>query len=868
MSLPKQPYLLICCLLIVCLLLLPRKLLWAQDKPPSSVSQLLKQLETAKSDTNKVNLLDEIFTSYRFKDTQKSLLYANQQLELAERLGWIKGQITAYNNIADAYYFLDLQKALSAIQKAYDLARENKLVNWQYRMLQYHGETKMQLKDYDQGTAEMKTSMEYFQLIKDIESWGYSARMMGLGYARQGKDSLALELFQQLLNKGLQEKDTTAISMAFSLLDFYYQTLKNDYQNALKNNLKRLTYFKRNDTSSIRAGTLMDIASDYIKLGAYVKALEYVRLTVALRPDDANLQTRAKVGMRAIYIALGDFNKVLELDLEKLKMEEKTSVFSPVARHLQIANDYIQLKQLDKALIQLNKAQELNKRFESQTVQANILYSLAYVYYLTNQYDSAYKTVNEALNIKEADVQGRSLGNYYLGMILRDASNEVLQKYGVSRSDRYALAVKNFQLALTVFKDRRRGLVTELQNCYKELSITYRMMNDYKGFFDTYPLYIALKDSSSNRVEENAFLGKLSEMAFEKKEDSLKFQQRLTEERLQQQTLLATQQEQSLQLNQQQLTILGNEKKLQELGLQTSRSDLRAEQNMRKANVQQLKVSQKEQALQKVEIKARRSQSLYLLSGLGALLIVSFFIARNYYNQRRSNRLLTAANTQISIEKQRSDNLLLNILPVDVAEELKEKGSAGARLYEEVTVLFTDFVNFTTISELLTPQELVDELHTCFKAFDDIIGNYGIEKIKTIGDAYLAVAGLPNADAQHASNTVNAALEIRQFIYNRKERMGNRSFDIRIGIHSGSVVAGIVGVKKFAYDIWGDTVNTAARMEQHSMPGQINLSEKTYELVKNQFAFTYRGEIEAKNKGALKMYFVEKQSASMASVLS
>ncbi len=212
---------------------------------------------------------------------------------------------------------------------------------------------------------------------------------------------------------------------------------------------------------------------------------------------------------------------------------------------------------------------------------------------------------------------------------------------------------------------------------------------------------------------------------------------------------------------------------------------------------------------------------------------------------------------QLNQSLQRSDNLLLNILPSDVAEELKEKGSAHARLFDEVTVLFTDFVNFTSISEKLSPQELVDELHECFKAFDGIISKYGIEKIKTIGDAYLAVAGLPTPSSCHASDVIRAALEIKRFVKTRKDALGDRTFDIRVGIHSGSVVAGIVGIKKFAYDIWGDTVNTAARMEQSSETGKINVSDKTYQLVANEFKFTYRGEIEAKNKGTLKMYFVD-----------
>ncbi|MBX2906559.1 MAG: hypothetical protein KF744_11005 [Taibaiella sp.] len=212
---------------------------------------------------------------------------------------------------------------------------------------------------------------------------------------------------------------------------------------------------------------------------------------------------------------------------------------------------------------------------------------------------------------------------------------------------------------------------------------------------------------------------------------------------------------------------------------------------------------------------------------------------------------------ELKIEKQRSDDLLLNILPGEIAEELKVKGHTDARMYNDVSVLFTDFVDFTSAGERLSPQELVDELHSCFKAFDEIIQRYGIEKIKTIGDAYLAVAGLPKPDGNHAEHVVQAALEMLAFMVDRKKKIGERTFEVRIGINSGNVVAGIVGIRKFAYDIWGDTVNTAARMEQGSEPGRINISEATYQLVRDKFVCTPRGLVEAKNKGVLAMYFVE-----------
>ena len=210
-----------------------------------------------------------------------------------------------------------------------------------------------------------------------------------------------------------------------------------------------------------------------------------------------------------------------------------------------------------------------------------------------------------------------------------------------------------------------------------------------------------------------------------------------------------------------------------------------------------------------------------------------------------------ARTAELKAEKKKSDDLLLNILPEEVANELKETGKATAKLFNNVSVIFTDFVNFTGISETMTPEALVTEIDRCFKAVDGIIEKHGLEKIKTIGDAYLAVSGLPNASPNHAHQAINAAIEIQKFMEESKGL-----FTIRIGIHSGSVVAGIVGVKKYAYDIWGDTVNTAARMEQNSESNKINISGATYELVKNDFSFIHRGRISAKNKGEIDMYYL------------
>jgi adenylate cyclase len=215
---------------------------------------------------------------------------------------------------------------------------------------------------------------------------------------------------------------------------------------------------------------------------------------------------------------------------------------------------------------------------------------------------------------------------------------------------------------------------------------------------------------------------------------------------------------------------------------------------------------------------------------------------------------------RISKEKKRSDELLLNILPEETAEELKATGTAKAKSFDMVSVLFTDFKNFTQASEKLSPEELVEEINHCYSEFDKIITKHGIEKIKTIGDAYMCAGGLPVANKTHPYDAVAAGLEMVKFIEkNKQERIAINQpfFELRLGIHTGPVVAGIVGIKKFAYDIWGDTVNTASRMESSGEIGKVNVSGTTYELVKDKFKCVHRGKVKAKNKGEIDMYFVE-----------
>ena len=225
---------------------------------------------------------------------------------------------------------------------------------------------------------------------------------------------------------------------------------------------------------------------------------------------------------------------------------------------------------------------------------------------------------------------------------------------------------------------------------------------------------------------------------------------------------------------------------------------------------------------------------------------------------KRRNTFIKRTNIIIEEERKRSDNLLRNILPEDTAKELKLNGKVKAKRFDSVTVLFTDFKGFTKYAENLSPEELVESVDHYFSRFDEIMEKYGLEKIKTVGDSYMCAGGLHFHEQGHAIKIVEAALEILAFVQQSKNMQTENEtrFDIRIGINTGPVVAGVVGTKKFAYDIWGDTVNIASRMESNSLPGRINISHNTYELIQQHFNCEYRGELEVKNRGFLKMYFV------------
>ncbi len=477
-----------------------------------------------------------------------------------------------------------------------------------------------------------------------------------------------------------------------------------------------------------------------------------------------------------------------------------------------VGDIYLSMLQYDKALENYNNAKKINLRIKNNYLNLLALIGIG------KAYEHKKDAVNAILNYQEALAIAKEPNDE--SEILNRLANVYLENGNMPQALSFALSSQKIA--------EENNIIAQLPQTYTTLGAIYTKLKKYNDAIGYLQKAIALCQKSGALDDEKNAWGALSK-AYEAMNQPAK----------------------SLDAYKHFITLrdsVYNISKANEL----TRIDLQSTFSREK-----IVDSTKQAGEYKLKMQKQKAYTFSGYIGFALVLLLSFFIYRNYSQQKKANALISKAHDEVKLEKQVSENLLLNILPEAVAEELKQKGGVDAKLFDNVTVLFTDFVNFTFAGEQFSPQELVAELHTCFKAFDDIIGRHDVEKIKTIGDAYMAVSGLPRANECHACEVVRAAIEIRDFMIARKQLLGDKTFDIRIGVNSGTVVAGIVGVKKFAYDIWGDTVNIAARMEQYGEAGKINMSQSTYELVKDEFTCTDRGELDAKHKGKMRMYFAE-----------
>ena len=447
-----------------------------------------------------------------------------------------------------------------------------------------------------------------------------------------------------------------------------------------------------------------------------------------------------------------------------------------------------------------------------------------------------------------------------------------------------------------------------LANCYRTAADLYHELYDFEKAYEYYQKYLFLIDqirledeSNRQRIDQQKDMlanaeGQIRNLITRQSIKDLELQNsqaekeklRLLNENLVLETerrdreLQLLQKEKEIDQAKQRELILQNLQASQELRLASQKlavekqnrliSDLKKQEEIERAQ-RQADSTQRAQEIQLLrkdkELTAFQQESFRRFAyGLGFLgLIILGLLGTGWLFARRAGNRLKDKNTKIEaqkelIEKERhkSDQLLLNILPGEIAEELRSRGHADPRYYDSATVLFSDFINFTRLSAQLSPEQLIAELNECFLAFDEISDRHNLEKIKTIGDAYMCAGGLPIENDTHPENAVSAAREMMQWLEQRNQNNPNAVFkQMRIGIHTGPVVAGVVGKNKFAYDIWGDAVNLAARLEEQGEAGKINVSGATREAVAGRYTASYRGKKEVHNKGLVDMYFIEEE---------
>ncbi len=509
--------------------------------------------------------------------------------------------------------------------------------------------------------------------------------------------------------------------------------------------------------------------------------------------------------------------------------------------------------------------------------------------------------------------QARSIENLHIAEEKETDSKSYVQHLISSiylNSDDIYNALTHNELAIKNAK--KTNQVQVMADAYGTASEIYQQLYEYDKALDFYKKHLALKDSlerieirdkqeqenihaflidTENKFRQNLIESELKQATVDQMEsanEALEFQleaekersdkeqnqqqiamlekertakeatlraAQLEGEKTKQELLYATQWNLAL-TRQQEIESLNQERQLD--SLEAVRKQKEQEQQM------ELMESQQEIALQEQEQKEfeKRISWLAVLGTVILLIVTGGLLYSRKLNHKLSNQnhQIESQKGEIESERNRAEGLLLNILPATVANELKLKGQATPKHYDAVTVLFTDFVGFTKIASSLPPAKVVSELNDCFMKFDEIADKYHLEKIKTMGDAYMCAGGLPEKNNTHPSDAISAAKEILAFIGERNTMLANIGkpiWPIRIGIHTGELVAGVVGSKKFAYDIWGDTVNVASRMESNSEPGQINISEATHKLIGDKFHCHFRGEVDVKNKGKMGMYIVD-----------
>jgi len=678
------------------------------------------------------------------------------------------------------------------------------------------------------------------------------------GYLNSKPDSAfyyAQMQYDFAISKGLKKQMADALSTQGTS----YQ-IRSDYPSALDCFQQALKIKEEILDKNGIAAILSSIANMYQDQGENSKALDYFQRSLKVYEEisDKKGMSSTLMWIGFIYNSQGDYSMAQDYFQRTLKIYEEISDKKGLAETLgNIGYMYMQNGNYPEALDYYHQSIKIYEESNNRYFMSFDLNNIAAIHMAQENYPKALEYYQRSLKIKEdlSDVHGIVTTLIPIGVIY------------IEQGD-YSGAMEYFQRGLKICEETSNK--KDKAQIVSYIGYIYYYQDDYPNTLKYLRKGLKIQEEISDKegmIRNLLNIGKLNEVQGKQKESIAYYERAL---RISEELGSVIMQQDACEYLYEAYKGFGNGNKALEyhekmlvltdsLNKNETTKMLQQMEFARQNLADSLKQVAKDQRVQhahEMEVRKKNRTRNYAF-GIGLLVLI---VAIALYSRLRYTR---KAKFIIEKEKDRSDNLLLNILPAEIAAELKEKGEAAARDFEMVSVLFTDFSEFTQTSEKLSATELVAEINYCFKGFDGICERYGIEKIKTIGDSYMAAGGLPVNNDDSIKNTVLAAQEMADFVVKRKterEASGQVPFEMRLGIHTGPVVAGIVGVKKFQYDIWGDTVNTASRMENSGAVGKVNISQCTYEFIKDEsiFKFKPRGKIEVKGKGKIKMWFVEK----------
>lgn len=568
-----------------------------------------------------------------------------------------------------------------------------------------------------------------------------------------------------------------------------------------------------------QAYAFKNIGIAYYNKGLYLQSLENYKNSLSLFDSIGDKKGSANIlsNIGSVYLARTDDAKALDYYLKSLKISEDindklrmATVLANIGSVYANKDTTMDKTNIDNAIQYYRRALAYAEEIKDDYLIGNCTVNLGEMYDIKKDYTSALTNFEKALKVYE--------GTEDAPYVLLDMGKLYTKKGDFEKALKYLHDAYDLVKKLDAKLDMTKSLVF--------LADTYEKMGDNKNAISYYNQAVTIaQEIDAKKERSDAYKGLAK--TYSKLDDfsnAFEYQRKYS-------LLWDT------------VNFNKNAKQIE---------SMQFDFNMQKKEGE-IDLLTKDKALQDLELKRQKIAKNALIGGLALAFIIAVIIYRNYRNKIKTNKILDSQKAEI-------EKLLLNILPADVAQELQKNGFATARYYEKASVLFTDIKGFSRLADELSPQEVVTELNECFLAFDEIIGKYNLEKIKTIGDSYMCAGGIPTADDNHIINIIKASIEIQQFI---KQRNANRvamnlpPWDIRIGINTGPIVAGVVGKKKYAYDIWGGTVNVASRMESNGEAGRVNISAATYNYIKHKYACTHRGKIFAKNIGEIDMYFID-----------